>query len=286
MKADIPIKNPEKAQSVRVESVKVEPVKIVPPKINKKSVARASIQIPKKSVSKTNELTSVDFFSEEKTHRLVFQAAAPLKYRMIPKKNAKQVIYVFERTSTPKKLRREYDTKEFKSAIVKYSLNQTIKKKIPSTQLIVQMREFLLPRAIQTENKLVLEFEDKGKSKPDRLIASELPATSFGEDAFDAGRGYRGEPIEKLELKNTDVAEAIKLVVRSSGYNIVLGDDVKGNIGSLSLQNIPWDQALHIILQMKKLGFVRKGNLVRVASFECLIAELVQLEQQEDLEPL
>jgi len=276
MKADIPIKNPEK----------VEPVKVAPKKTTPKTLVRAPIQKVKKSVNKNNELVSVDFFTEEKTHKIVLQATGPLKYRTTPKRTAKQITFIFEKTSTPKKLRREYDTKEFKSAIVKYSLNQTIKKKIPSTQLIVQMREFLLPRAIQTENKLVLEFEDKGKSKPDRLIASELPATSFGEDAFDAGRGYRGEPIEKLELKNTDVAEAIKLVVRSSGYNVVLGDDVKGNIGSLSLQNIPWDQALHIILQMKKLGFVRKGNLVRVASLDNLKAEQVQLEQQEELEPL
>ncbi|NBX76650.1 MAG: hypothetical protein EBQ92_08855 [Proteobacteria bacterium] len=277
MKADIPIKNPEK-----VESVKVIPQKRTTPKV----VARAPIQKPKKSVRQTNELVSVDFFAEEKAHKIVVQASGALKYRMTPQKDSKQIVYVFEKTSAPKKLRRSYDTKEFKSAILNYSLNQTVKKKIPSTRLVIQFRDFQLPKAILSDNRLVLEFEDKSKKKTERLLASELPNTSFGEEAFDSGRGYRGEPIEKLELKNTDVAEAIKLVVRSSGYNVVLGDDVKGNIGSLSLQNIPWDQALHIILQMKKLGFVRKGNLVRVASLESLKAEQAQLEQQEELEPL
>ena len=293
VKADIPIKNPGKVESAKVSPQKpnksperVESAKVLPPKTIPKKTARAPIQAPKKSVNKHNDLVSVNFFSEEKAHKIVIQSTSPLKYRMTPKKNAKQIIYVFEKTSAPKKLRREYDTKEFKSAILNYSVNQTVKKKIPVSRLIIQMREFLLPQAIQTGDKLVLEFMDRTQSKAERLVASELPATSFGEDAFDSTSGYRGEPIEKLELKNTEVAEAIKLVVRSSGYNVVLGDDVKGTIGSLSLQNIPWDQALHIILQMKKLGFVRRGNLVRVASLESLKAEQAQLEQREDLEPL
>lgn len=281
IKADIPIKNPE-LPNKKIE--KVQAVKIAPQKTATKTVTKAPVL--KKVTNKTNELVSVDFFVEEKAQKIVLRATGPLKYRVIPKKNLQQIVYAFEKTSASKKLRRVYDTKEFKTAIAKYSLNQTVKRKVPTTQLTVQMDEFSVPKVIQTGEKLVLEFSDKSKSKTNRLIASELPSTSFGEEAFDSGRGYRGEPIEKLELKNTDVAEAIKLVVRSSGYNVVLGDDVKGNIGSLSLQNIPWDQALHIILQMKKLGFVRKGNLVRVASLENLKAEQAQLEQQEDLEPL
>ncbi|NBT59425.1 hypothetical protein EBT16_11640, partial [bacterium] len=194
-----------------------------------------------------------------------------------------QWIYTFDKTSVSKKLRRAYETKEFKSPLVRYIFSQTLKRKVPTTKLVLQMRELVTPKVTKVANKLVFEFSG---AAPERLIASELPSSSLGEDAFESGAGYRGEPLEKLELKNTEVGEAIKLVLRSTGYNVVLGDDVKGNIGSLSLRNIPWDQALHIILQMKKLGFVRRGNIVRIASLDTLKFEQAELEKQEDLEPL
>lgn len=276
MKADIPIENPKKA----------EVVKPLAPRVSTDSKSKRTIKSPivKKTIYKTNELVAVEFLVEGKTQKIVLESRDPLKFKLVPKKKNSQLVYVFEKTGAPKKLRRSYDTREFKSPISLYQITQTIKKKVPATALSIRMRDFSIPKAIQIDNKLVLEFQDKSKSE--RLLASELPSSSFSEDAFRSGQGYQGEPIEKLELKNTDVSEAIKLVLRSSGYNVVLGDDVKGNIGALSLQNIPWDQALHIILQMKKLGFVRKGNLIRVATLDSLKIEQEELQRQENLEPL
>ncbi|NBW99092.1 hypothetical protein EBR03_05925 [bacterium] len=108
----------------------------------------------------------------------------------------------------------------------------------------------------------------------------------MGEDAFGGGKDYKGELIDKIELKNTDVREALRLVLRSSGYNVVVSEEVKGTIGSLSLNNTPWDQAFHLILKMKKLGYVLQGNVVRVSSVETIKTEREETEKQVEIEPL
>ncbi|MFM8270292.1 MAG: secretin N-terminal domain-containing protein [Pseudomonadota bacterium] len=287
VKLDIPIENPKKAEAMKPAAVPTPALAPSRPKAMVKApepLVKAPI-IKKKTV-RFNEFVSVDFVAEGKTQKLILSSTEPLKYRLISKKKQNQLIYVFEKTSLPKKLRRIYDTKEFRSSILSYKMMSAVNKKIPTATLQVQMREFAVPKTVRLDNKLVFEFEDKTKSNPERFLASALPSSSFGDNSFDSERGYTGEPIEKLELKNTDVSEAIKLVMRSSGYNVVLSDDVKGNIGSLSLQNTPWDQALHIILQMKKLGFIRKGNMVRIGTLDSLKHEQEEVQKQENLEPL
>ena len=161
-----------------------------------------------------------------------------------------------------------------------------MKKKIPQSTLVIQLRELALPKVTSSGNLLSLEFKGDEAKASRKIASSQLPESSFGEDSFDNGRKYQGAPLEKLELKNIEVGEAIRLVLRSTGYDVVIGEDVKGPIGSLSLTNTPWDQAFHLILQSKKLGFTRKGNVVRVTSIETLKSELLEIEKQEDTELL
>lgn len=242
--------------------------------------------IKAKKTIERNEILSLDFTNQDQNYRLKVVSKYPLKYRTIRQNQSKQITYVFENTLAPRKLRRAFDTKEFSAPLALYTVTQVQKKKVPSVNLLLKMRDMLAPQVALNGTEMVLEFSGMKKEVAKRGVASELPESCMGDDGFDGGKAYRGSPIQKLELKDTNVQEAIRLVMRASGYNVVMGEDVKGNIGSLSLENIPWDQAFHLILQMKKLGFVRRGNLVRIASLDTLKSEQEALVKQEDMEPL
>jgi len=72
----------------------------------------------------------------------------------------------------------------------------------------------------------------------------------------------RGEEIT-LEFADADIRQILQLIAEVSQLNIIASDDVKGNI-TMRLHDVPWDQALELILETKDLGMVRKGNVVQV----------------------
>jgi type IV pilus assembly protein PilQ len=73
---------------------------------------------------------------------------------------------------------------------------------------------------------------------------------------------YTGRRIS-LDFQDADISNVLRLIADVSGLNIVLGEEAKGKI-TLKLQNVPWDQALDIILKTKGLGQLREGNIIRV----------------------
>ncbi|PLX96963.1 MAG: hypothetical protein C0620_01575 [Desulfuromonas sp.] len=79
---------------------------------------------------------------------------------------------------------------------------------------------------------------------------------------LDSPKIYTGEPVT-LMLDDADVRKVMQLIAEISNLNIILSDDVKGNI-SLRLHDVPWDQALDLILDIKRLGTINQGNVVRV----------------------
>jgi type IV pilus assembly protein PilQ len=74
--------------------------------------------------------------------------------------------------------------------------------------------------------------------------------------------GYTGQKIS-LDFQDAEVANVMRLIADVSDLNLVVGEEVKGKI-TLKLFNVPWDQALDIILKAKGLGQVREGNIIRI----------------------
>ena len=91
-----------------------------------------------------------------------------------------------------------------------------------------------------------------------------------------------------IDLRNADIHNVFRLISAVSGVNIVTSDDVKGSV-TMRLVDVPWDQALMVVLQSKSLGAVRFGNIVRIAPVATLAKErqdtLNAKELSEDLEP-
>jgi len=106
--------------------------------------------------------------------------------------------------------------------------------------------------------------------------------------ATPGARKYRGRRIS-LDLKDADIQNVLRLLSDVSKLNIVAGDDVQGSV-TIKLRNVPWDQALDIILSSRQLDKVRNGNIIRVAPIEVLRKEeelrLERRRAREELEPL
>jgi type IV pilus assembly protein PilQ len=94
---------------------------------------------------------------------------------------------------------------------------------------------------------------------------------------------YRGKKVT-IDLQDADIVNVIRLIGEVSGKNVVVAEDVKGKV-TLKLKNVPWDQALDVILKTKDLGQETRGGIIRVVLQAKLDAERdVRLKLQEDRE--
>jgi type IV pilus secretin PilQ/predicted competence protein len=83
---------------------------------------------------------------------------------------------------------------------------------------------------------------------------------------------HNGRRLISLDFKDADVVNLLRILAAESGRNIVVGEDVKGKM-SISLRNVPWEQALDTILETRGLQKVEKGNVLRIVTTEQLTRE-------------
>jgi type IV pilus assembly protein PilQ len=170
----------------------------------------------------------------------------------------------------PEDLRRQLDVVDFSTPI------QTIKSdnQLGHAQFVLTMTGKFEHLAYQSENKVVIEV------KP---IKAES-AQANQQDQF----GYKGEKLS-LNFQNIEVRSVLQLLADFTKLNLVTSDTVQGNL-TLRLQNVPWDQALDIILKTKGLAMRQNGNVMLVAPAAEIAAqeaqELQAKKQLVELEPL
>ena len=103
-----------------------------------------------------------------------------------------------------------------------------------------------------------------------------------------ADRRYSGRRID-LDFKDADIHNILRLLSEVGGVNVVTADNVGGTV-TIRMRDVPWDQALDVVLQAKSLGMVRQGNLLRVAPLAQLEQEreaaIARQKQQQQLAPL
>ena len=113
---------------------------------------------------------------------------------------------------------------------------------------------------------------------------SKMPAQVGGAST----RRYSGRRID-LDFKDADIHNILRLLSEVGGVNVVTADNVGGTV-TIRMRDVPWDQALDVVLQAKSLGMVRQGNLLRVAPLAQLEQEreaaIARQKQQQQLAPL
>lgn len=169
----------------------------------------------------------------------------------------------------PEKLHRRLDVVDFATPVQIIDTEQKGK----DTQLVLSTSGKFEHLAYQSEKTLIIEV------KP--VLATQAAEEK---DQF----GYKGEKLS-LNFQNIEVRAVLQLLADFTGMNLVTSDTVQGNL-TLRLKNVPWDQALDIILKTKGLAMRQNGNVMLVApATEIAAREKQELEAQKqlvELEPL
>ncbi|KLI99624.1 type IV pilus secretin PilQ [Luteimonas sp. FCS-9] len=131
-------------------------------------------------------------------------------------------------------------------------------------QVVLSARGDFEPMAYQSGRDYIVEIVPRAASS-DRAVGASTAAAAMGQAAATVAdvRAYSGRPVT-FNFQDVPVRTVLQLIADESDLNIVASDSVTGNV-TLRLQNVPWDQALDIVLQAKSLDKRRSGNVVWVA---------------------
>ena len=178
------------------------------------------------------------------------------------------LVVEFLRSTLPERLRRKLDVTDFGTPVQSITATQQGDR----VRLIVAPKGIWEHSAYQSDNQFVLEVRPQ-KVDPNKLTQ---------------GPGYAGDKLS-LNFQNIDVRALLQVIADFTNFNVVTSDTVTGNV-TLRLKDVPWDQALDIILQAKGLGMRKSGNVLWIAPKEELAnkekAELEAKQAVAQLEPL
>jgi len=186
------------------------------------------------------------------------------------RQQGRQLVVDFLNTNVPRNLVRRLDVGDFGTPV---RFVDTFEQG-GNARIVVEPRGIWEYSAYQTDTQFIIEVKPV-KEDPNRLVQSSVP-------------GYSGEKLS-LNFQNVEVRAVLQVIADFTGLNIITSDTVGGNL-TLRLKDVPWDQALDIILQAKGLSKRKNGNVVLIAPTDELAAkEKLALEAQaavSDLEPV
>jgi type IV pilus assembly protein PilQ len=171
----------------------------------------------------------------------------------------------FLRSSVPDSLRKRLDVTDFGTPVQTVTTVQAGDR----VRMVVEPRGAWEHSAYQSDNQFVLEVRPQ-KIDPNKLTQ---------------GPGFSGEKLS-LNFQNIEVRALLQVIADFTNFNVVTSDTVTGNV-TLRLKDVPWDQALDIILQAKGLGLRKSGNVILIAPKDELTAkEKVDLESRQQIAAL
>ena len=184
------------------------------------------------------------------------------------RQQGQSLVVEFVKATLPDRLRRKFDVTDFGTPVQSVVASQSGER----VKLVVEPRGDWEHSAYQSDNQFVLEVRPR-KVDPNKLTQ---------------GPGYSGEKLS-LNFQNIEVRALLQVIADFTNFNVVTSDTVNGSV-TLRLKDVPWDQALDIILQAKGLGVRKSGNVLWIAPKDEINAkEKIDLEakaQVAALEPL
>lgn len=171
------------------------------------------------------------------------------------KQQGQNLVVEFLKTSMPEGLRRRLDVADFGTPVQFISTFQTGDR----VRMVIEPKGAWEHSAYQSDSQFVIEVRQQ-KVDPTKLTQ---------------GPGFNGEKLS-LNFQNIEIRSLLQVIADFTNFNIITSDTVTGAV-TLRLKDVPWDQALDIILQTKSLGMRKTGNVLRIAPKD----ELAAQEKQE-----
>ena len=183
-----------------------------------------------------------------------------------------RVVAIFKDTSLPAELMRRLDVMDFATPVTTVD---TLRTNL-DTRIVISAEGKYEQLAYQSDNEFTIE------------INPEAATDAAESNLFSETKEYEGQRLT-LNFQDIETRAVLQLLAETSGKNIVVSDTVQGNV-TLRLRNVPWDQALDIVMTTKGLDMRQNGNVIIVAPAEEIAArETADLEAQQaisELEPL
>jgi type IV pilus assembly protein PilQ len=181
------------------------------------------------------------------------------------RQQGQNLVVEFLKTSLPEGLRRRLDVSDFGTPVQSVTTSQAGDR----VRMVVTPTGNWEHSAYQSDNQFVLEIREQ------KVDSSKLTQ----------GPGYNGEKLS-LNFQNIEVRSLLQVIADFTNFNIVTSDSVSGSV-TLRLKDVPWDQALDIILQAKGLGMRKSGNVLWIApKDEIATREKQELESKASIQSL
>jgi type IV pilus assembly protein PilQ len=183
-----------------------------------------------------------------------------------------RVVAVFKDTALPAELMRRLDVMDFATPVTTVD---TLRTNL-DTRIVISAEGNYEQLAYQSDNEFTIEINPRVEEDEE------------GSSLFSESKEYEGQRLT-LNFQDIETRAVLQLLAETSGRNIVVSDTVQGNV-TLRLRNVPWDQALDIVMTTKGLDMRENGNVIIVAPAEEIAArETADLEARQaitELEPL
>ena len=216
---------------------------------------------------KGNSITNVDFRRGDTGEgRVIIQLTDPAATVNMRDEGGRVVLDIPE-TTLPERLRRQFDVADFATPVRMFSLSSRGDQVQVNITAVGEYENL----AYQTDDLFTVEFRPLTKEEKEEIQRRK--------------KTFTGERLS-LNFQDIEVRAVLQLLADFTGLNLVTSDTVQGRI-TLRLQNVPWDQALDIILKARGLSMRQNGNVIMIAPTEEIAArEKLELESQRQIEEL
>jgi type IV pilus assembly protein PilQ len=233
--------------------------------------------------TKANQILGIDFFMLPQGKSRVTVTTKERAPYELNRKDSMTLLLEVKEVTIPPELVRHIDSSYFEGAVDR--ITPTVQVAEKQVDLEIKLREMVPYHVFQTDQEIRIDFNKttvgppaktitetrlveqqivEGK-KPQQVQPAVTPAVSqplsLEQRTY---KRYTGERIT-LDFVNADLRNILKLIGEVSKLNLVWGPEVKGTV-SMRLKNVPWDQALDIVLESNDLGMIREGNIIWVTT--------------------
>lgn len=226
-------------------------------------------------------ITELQYRANDNGGTVVVQGDGPMQFNQRLNSDTNQFVIEIPNSRLPARLKRPLNTRDFGGTIGAIDAYQNAGS--TTTRVVVQLRPNSPEPVIQAEGNALLVVTsppmptsdsmaqhtpmdggyDEAPAEPD-IPPSKLMTSENLEDFLSNNQTFYGKKIS-IETDEVDIREVFKLISDEANVNLILADGVDGKV-SVKLKNVPWDQALVLLMKTKKLGYTRSGNVLRIAN--------------------
>ncbi|RKH43843.1 type IV pilus secretin PilQ [Corallococcus sicarius] len=271
------------------EPLRPQPLPVEPPAPVKPQPAAAVAQAP--AQPQAVEIKDLSFDESPSGGRIQLKLSGAAVWK-VDRPDPRSAVLTLENARLPKKLERSLDTSALDTPVKMISAF-SVQGEGRKVRVVVAADGAIEENVTQGANSLSWRLDVQGV-KTEEVAVTQRTAGFTAEAPAYAAEGapqqarYRGKRVS-FEFKDIDIQNLLRVIAEISKRNIVVADDVAGRV-TIRLRNVPWDQALDLILRTKQLGQEQVGNIIRIAPLKTLEEEArlrqerkKSLMQQEDL---